>query len=442
MRSPNAAESLDLTLDCFDSGKRTGALQQLAAEPLAPAPESVVHNLHCHTFYSYNGYGYSPSHIAWLAKNNHWFAAGIVDFDVLDAVDEFHRAAELLDLRHTAGMESRVFFNELSDKEINSPGEPGVAYHLGLGFTSGAVPDSQREFARYLRDSANARTCKIIQAVNDHLTPVTIDFAQDAVPLTPGGNVTERHVCQAYRQKAEQHYPNLTERAEFWSKKLGISLKQSEELQNDPVSLEAQIRARTMKQGGVGYIKPHIGTFPPMGAFNLFIKACGAIPTIAWLNGLSAGEADIDRLLELHITKGAAMVNIIPDRNWNVSSPEKQKQLIGELQRLIASCKRHNLPIVVGTEMNAPGQKLIDDFMTPALYPYIQDFVDGAAILSAHTQLSKIGRGYLSDWAMVKFSSLADKNRFFAEFGKRATPHRFETVSKWAESPQEMLKQL
>ena len=54
--------------------------------------------MHCHTCYSYNGYGFTPAEIAYLARKSGWLAAGIIDFDVLDAVDEFRSCAEQLDI--------------------------------------------------------------------------------------------------------------------------------------------------------------------------------------------------------------------------------------------------------------------------------------------------------------------------------------------------------
>ena len=39
------------------------------------------------------------------------------------------------------------------------------------------------------------------------------------------------------------------------------------------------IRAKTMKQGGVGYVKPDSGSFPKMAEMNAFVLQCGAIPT-------------------------------------------------------------------------------------------------------------------------------------------------------------------
>jgi hypothetical protein len=52
-------------------------------------PETDLVNMHCHTFFSFNAYGYSPSSLAWLARRRGFRLAGIVDFDVLDGVEEF-----------------------------------------------------------------------------------------------------------------------------------------------------------------------------------------------------------------------------------------------------------------------------------------------------------------------------------------------------------------
>ena len=84
---------LESNLDDFDPAIRTQALQTLVSQAqqgtAAKAPRVEVANMHCHTFHSYNGYGYSPTALAWLGKTRGFRAMGIVDFDVLDGVDEF-----------------------------------------------------------------------------------------------------------------------------------------------------------------------------------------------------------------------------------------------------------------------------------------------------------------------------------------------------------------
>ena len=98
--------------------------------------------MHCHTFFSFNAYGHSPASLAWLGRKHGFKLMGIVDFDVLDGIDEFLEACEVVDLRCSAGIETRVFIPEYASQEINSPGEPGVCYHMGIGFTSSRVPQA------------------------------------------------------------------------------------------------------------------------------------------------------------------------------------------------------------------------------------------------------------------------------------------------------------
>ena len=353
---------LDSKLNSFDPQVRKAAL-------MANLPASTSFNMHCHSFFSYNGYGYSPSYLVALAKKLNWRAVGLVDFDVLDGVDEFMAALSLYGVRGCAGMETRVFIPELADVEINSPGEPGVAYHLGCGFKSSQVPAEAAAFAKELREKANGRTRQVVELVNTSLTEIALNFDAVAKEFTPAGNVTERHVCQAYRVAAQNKFKG-EDLAQYWTSKLGS-------FEADPVKLEALIRSKLMKKGGVGYIQPKPESFPTLEEMNKFIISCGAVPTLAWLNGTSAGEADPAKLIDLHIAAGGKAATIIPDRNWNYSDPEKRAKFAALMDDFIAACNERNIPILAGTEMNAPGQKLADDFMVPELAKHLDTFISG-----------------------------------------------------------------
>lgn len=419
-------KDLETQLNDFDLKIRQGAVCEISklinAGELSLKPENDAHNLHCHTFFSYNGYGYSPSYIAYLAKKEGWFAAGIVDFDVLDAVDEFLDACKILGVRGVCGLETRAYLHEFSDREINSPGEPGITYHMGLGFTKKDVSGDSRQAASFLnlmKKSAQDRTRDLVHKVNAFLSPVELDFEQDAMPLTPDGNVTERHVCQSYENKAKAMFQETAQLAEFWAEKLGVPADEAESLIADSVKLQGKIRSKTMKSGGVGYVKPNAESFPFVQDVNEFILAAGAIPTITWLNGLSDGEKAIGELLDLQQELGGAMLNIVPDRNWNIADPEEKAAKVAELAKIVALCETRNLPIIVGTEMNAPGLKEVDTFDSEELKPYTQIFKQGAAIAYAHTILQPQGKGYLSEWAKAEFANVADKNAYFADIGMR-----------------------
>ncbi|UCE48775.1 MAG: hypothetical protein JSW47_01240, partial [Phycisphaerales bacterium] len=85
-------EELERKLDSFDGDQRRAALVELcdrvaAGQVHLPEPGTDI-NIHCHTFFSYNTYGYSPSKFAWLARKRGLGVAGVVDFDVLDALEE------------------------------------------------------------------------------------------------------------------------------------------------------------------------------------------------------------------------------------------------------------------------------------------------------------------------------------------------------------------
>ena len=389
-------------LDSFDPAIRRRALQEVCSTGNWPAPTDWI-NLHSHTFYSYNAYGYSPTHFAVLARERGLALAGIVDFDVLDAVDEFYDTCRQVGLKGVASIESRVFVPEFATRVINSPGEPGIAYHMGVGFPRAI----RHPFLDGMRASAITRNRELVARVNAFTAPVTLDYDRDVLPLIPAGNATERHICEAYSKKGD---------AAFWKSKLG-------DCPADSAKLQALIRSKTMKQGGVGYVQPSKDSFPLMADMNRFVTEAGAIPTLAWLDGTSDGEKCMDELF----ATGASAINIIPDRNY---TPGVKDQKLQNLYDIVALAEKHHFPIIVGTEMNAPGNKFVDDFNTAELTPLLPVFLRGAHIVYGHTVLQRqAGLGYLSEWAKKNFLTVAAKNAFFEELGRQLQPQHEDRLA-------------
>jgi len=419
-------EALEAHLNDFDAATRRAALEGLAAGvakgevPEPPAAGGHV-NIHAHTFFSYNGYGYSPSDYAWRARKAGLLVAGVVDFDVLDAVEEFLAASELLGLRGCTGMETRVFVEEFAAREMNSPGEPGIAYVVGVGFVPGA--GAGHPLLAELLQIAQERTRAIAARVNPFLAPADVNYEQDVVSLTPKGNATERHLCMAYDQRARTVFADPDARAAFWAEKLGQPVEKMQALLDDGPALQALIRAKTMKAGGIGYVQASGREFPALARFNAFTLECGAIPTYAWLDGTTPGEKDIEELLDVMTAQGAAGVTVIPERNWNFKDPAVKQAKVANLHHFAELARARHLPLFAGTEMNAFGQRFVDDFETPELKPLLPTFQEGALLLYAHTVLQqKAGMGYLSPWAAEAFGSVADKNRFYAAIGRGLEP--------------------
>lgn len=370
-----------------------------------PKPGTDV-NLHAHTFFSYNAYGYSPSKYAWRARQAGLAVAGIVDFDVLDGLEEFLAAGRLLWLKTCVSLESRVFVPEFATRVINSPGEPGIAYHMGIGFTKAL----QHPFLAEMRAAAAQRTRDLLVRVNTHMGPVKLDYDKDVVPLTPRGNATERHLCEAYERKAASTFPDDAARAAYWKEKLGDAPPAGAKLQN-------LIRAKTMKKGGVGYVQPSPTSFPLMSDMNRFVLHSGAIPTFAWMDGTTEGEKSIEELFGVGMSSGAAALNIIPDRNY---TPDVKDQKLQNLIDIVALAEKHHFPVIVGTEMNSPGNKFVDSFSTAELQPLVPVFLRGAHLIYAHSVLQRqSGLGYLSAWAEKTFATTAEKNDFFETLGRK-----------------------
>ncbi|MDR0361718.1 MAG: hypothetical protein LBJ46_03380 [Planctomycetota bacterium] len=417
------------SLNDFDPATRQNALNELLKELangiVKPAGESGWVNMHLHTFFSFCSEGYSPSRVAWEGYMRGLTAVGTTDFDTLDAVEEILAAGDLLGIRAAASLETRTYVADLAEKEINSPGEPGILYSMGAGFVRRPEAGSAAaEFIASLGAQSRDRNLAMIDRINPVMNPVTVDYATDVLPLTPSGNATERHICAAYDNKSRTVFQDGEELAVFWADVLGRSPVDVEKLLADPGAFRNAIRAKLMKKGGVGYAQPSGGAFPAIETFFRMVRECRAIPCHAWLDGLSAGEGDAGALLDLSMKWGALSVNIIPDRNWNIADPEAKAKKLAALDRFIKAARERDLPILVGTELNSPGQKFVDSFDAPELAPYVEEFLAASHWLYGHTVMERLlGMGVVSEWAKTAFGGdRAKSNAFYTEIGKRIAP--------------------
>ena len=446
MTSRLPVSELEASLKSFSLSERSKALNELISltrdGSIQLEPENDVANMHCHTFFSFNAYGYSPMGLAWLAKKLGFSLLGTVDFDVLDAVDEYLDACLTVGMRGSTAMETRVYLPEFSTREINSPGEPGVFYYMGIGFTTSQAPGSAVPILLDMRNRSEQRNRKMVTSINAYLDPVTIDYERDVLPLTPSGNATERHLLAAYTKAAAERFADPVS---FWAEKLKMDTESvSEQIVNAPI-FQNTIRAKLMKRGGVGYAQPGPDTFPSIDSVNQLITACQALPCATWLDGMSAGEQSMEELLNLLIAKGVVALNIIPDRNWNIADPEIRRTKINKLYEVVNLAQKLDLPLNIGTEMNAYGQKLVDNFDQPELAPVRKAFMDGAYFIYGHTVMQRaLGLGFQSDWAITHFPARRDRNTFYTRIGQQTPPDRetFDRLKRMAvsASPADFLK--
>ncbi len=385
-------------LDSFDAPEREAALAA-AAPSVSAAPTGGNPNMHLHSFHSYNALGWSPAHIALEARRAGLYAGALCDFDVLDGMDEFLSAGRVLGLRAAVHLETRAYVSEYAHADINSPGEHGVSYMMGAGFVAapGAGTAEAATLAAF-RSQAARRNEALVARVNAALPEIAIDYRRDVLPLTPGGNATERHIVRAYVARGEQVFAGSGARVRFWARVLGVDAARAGALLADPPALEEQARSRLAKRGGLGYEPPTERTFPPVDDFVRWVAACRAIPMFPWVDGTSAGEADPRALLECMAAKGVAAVNIVPDRNWNFKRPEESAAKQAKLAQFVSVAEAMGLPINTGTEMNRLGQPFVDDLAGPALAPHAEAFRRGARIMVGHTILLRYaGLSFIDD---------------------------------------------
>jgi hypothetical protein len=417
---------LEEKLDSFSREERRAALLELS-EALrqgavqTSAPSRAV-NLHAHTFFSYNALGYSPSRLAWEARKAGLAMLQTVDFDVLDAMEEIYEAGDLLGLRTSAGLETRVYVEEYAEDEISSPGEPGIAYFMGVGFCRLPQEEASRAILAGMAERAQARNRVMAGKVNHFLGQVSIAYDADVIPLTPAGKPTERHMLEAYETASSASFGSDGEAAaEFWAGKLDIASDYASHILSQSATFRDTLRSKLMKRGGPGYTQPDRTTFPALDDAIAMIRSAGAIPTITWLDGTTSGEEDANRLVDVFVAKGCEALNIIPDRNWNLTHPAEKERKTANLYEIVEICREWSIPVLVGTEINKAGQKFVDTFDAPELAPVAEDFYRGADFLYGHTLMARaLGHGRISPWAEGHFRNRAEATEYYASLGQRA----------------------
>ena len=172
---------------------------------------------------------------------------------------------------------------------------------MGTGFFRQPEKGSRAEITlNSLRERAISRNLLVIQKVNEHLNPVTVNYKNDVLPLTPKGNATERHILSAYDRKALVVFPDIKKRTGFWSEILKLPTETVAAKLEKPHDFQELLRSKLMKGDGVGYVKPGPETFPSLEEVIKTINATGAIPTGTWLDGTSEAEKDPEELLFFH----------------------------------------------------------------------------------------------------------------------------------------------
>jgi len=101
------------------------------------------------------------------------------------------------------------------------------------------------------------------------------------------------------------------------------------------------------------------------------------------------------------------------------------------LYEAVVLAEKYDLVLVVGTEMNSPGQKFVDDFDSDELKPLLPKFLASAKIIYAHSVLQRqCGMGYCSEWVRANLADRKQRNEFYEQVGEAIDPAGEDELSQ------------
>src|SRR5262249_35112635 len=156
-------------------------------------------------------------------------------------------------------------------------------------------------------------TKKVAKIVTERLrVKKTLSWA-DVIRLTPHGQPTERHICQAAATLLEKTFLDLGDRTKALSKL--VKDDPPEGVFDAPGTLQDFIRARLIKAGKPAYVTESKEAFIPVERMVSLALDLGSIPTYPVMGDpVTPWEEDIEKLYDRLEALNIHAVEVIPDR--------------------------------------------------------------------------------------------------------------------------------
>jgi len=382
-------------------------LKRLADAGKIPSPERRRGtNTHIHTSESFSIFR-SPSDAAWQGFCQGLDVLGINDHYTIGGHEEFARACRILGLRATFSMEAIAMDEAYRRAGIrcNDPANAGRTYLSAKGVLHDLPEGSQgRRDLDMMRNALTDRNRKIIKKLNAllaRLEPRLQLTFENALMLTPRGNVTERHVCQALAEMIENAIPSRPDRAEYITKLVGdfdeADLQTSASYQN-------MLRARLIKAGRPAYVEESPEAFVSWERMIAMYREYGAIPAYPVLgNPVVEFEEDLDKMFAEIERLGLYAIEVIPHRNDH-----------DRLTAILDAAEKLDVPVFNGTEHNTKTPMPLLDRWS-AGDEFIGVFERGADVLIGHQVLGRYaGMGYVDSSGKL---TVPDRRRGLSVFG-------------------------
>ena len=351
---------------------RLDALKALCEE--IPAPEGGGHvNNHIHTTYSFSPY--SPSKAIWMARQSGLRTAGIMDHDSVGGCREFIEAGRIAGLATTIGVECRCSFLDtpIRGRRINNPDQDSIAY-----VTIHAIPHKNIDrvaafFAPYT-EKRNERNRKMVEKINA-LTPVTLDFEKDVVPLSmlsEGGSITERHILFALSLKLLAYTEDICGLLE--SMGVAVSDKVRAYLTDSENPHKAYDLLGVLKSSLIEKIYiPATDECPDVRDIIALGKEVDAIVAYAYLGDVGDSVTGDKKTQKFEDDYLPELFETLSDLGFTAVTYMPSRNTMDQLLRLKSFCKQYNLMEVSGEDINSPRQSFVCEALQNPVFSNLID---------------------------------------------------------------------
>lgn len=418
LNAPNKYTRLDVLAE----------LKMLTDGGLLPEPKkTTLVNNHIHTTYSFSPY--SPTKAVYMAWQSGLATAGIMDHDSLSGAEEFLRAAALVGMPATVGMECRASMKNtaLCGKRINNPDQKSVAYVALHGIPNQSI-DLLNGFFSYYRFRRGERNRKMCENINALLSNygLELDYDNDVLPLSmahEGGSVTERHILYALAKKITARFDEPEKVVDFLENEMKLSISQKVRRQilsgrDHPEFYEYDILGALKSNMVEKFYIDADAECPDIFELQKVCSACGAVFAYAYLGdvgdsvtGDKKAQKFEDDYLELlfyeldHI--GFDAVTYMPSRNSEA-----------QLRRIMELCEKHRFFQISGEDINSPRQLFICEALKNPKY---SNLVDSAWALIGHENAATgdHSRGMFSKETLCDMPELDNRISHYSKLGKQ-----------------------
>jgi hypothetical protein len=333
------------------------------------APEKTIYvNNHIHTTYSFSPY--SPAKAVYMAWKNGLKTAGIMDHDSVSGAKEFIKAAAVLKMPVTCGVECRVDMSmtRLNGHRINNPDQKSVAYVAMHGIPHQNIDRVDAFLAPYRahRNERNRKMCENITAI---VSPygLSLNFDTDVLPVSnyaAGGSVTERHILFALTKKITARYPTPAAVTAFLCDEMKLSL--SEKIRNQilagtetPDYYEYDILGALKSNMVEKFYIDASDECPAVADFVTMVHENGGIAAYAYLGDVGDSVTGDKKTQKFEDDYLDLLIDVLKEYRFDAITYMPTRNSQAQLDRIMNLCRSCGFFQISGEDINSPRQSLI-----------------------------------------------------------------------------------